>query len=303
MTTTLRIVSWNIEDLGRHLALPAASPRKPRAARKEMPPLAETVARLGNPDVLCLQEVRVRPGDELALRVLGERLPDYRAAWSVCDDPRNVTFRGGRMYGVITLVKRELASVALPRSTFDREGRLVFVELSDLSLCVGNVYAVNGTSKPYFDHDLGRVSGTRHELKRRFIEFLAADARALRDRGLALVLVGDWNVSRTELDTYPRLRTEEPHATARRAFNDDFIPGLELVDVFRHLNPEARRYTWFNRLTPPGKLDAARVDFALISASLLDRVVEADILDGEEFRAGSDHAPLTLTLRAPAQRK
>jgi exodeoxyribonuclease III len=299
MSGTLRIVSWNIEDLGRHLALPPASPRPPKPARKPMPPLAETVTRLGDPDILCLQEVRLRPQDDLALRALGERLPGYRAAWSLCDDPRNVTFRGGRMYGVVTLVKRDLASEALPRPGFDREGRLLMVELPALGLCVGNVYAVNGTSKPYFDHELGRVSGTRHELKRRFIESLAAHARSVKVRGLELVLVGDWNVSRTALDTFPRLRTEEPHATARRTFDEELIGGLELVDVFRHVNPEARRYTWFNRQAPPGKLDAARVDFALLSAPLLDRVVEADILDGPKHLAGSDHAPLSVTLRVP----
>lgn len=299
MSGTLRIVSWNIEDLGRHLALAPARPRPPPRPRKPMPPLAETVARLGDPDVLCLQEVRLRPHDEHALRALGEALPGYSAAYSLCDDPRNVTFRGGRMYGVLTLVKRALSAAPLPRAPFDREGRLVLTELPELRLCVGNVYAVNGTDKPYFDHDLGAFSGTRHELKRRFIVDLALRARAERDRGLDLVLVGDWNISRTALDTFPRLRTEEPHATARAAFNEAFIPGLDLVDVFRHRNPELRKYTWFNRVTPRGKLDAARVDFALLSASLLDRVVDADILDGSEHRAGSDHAPLSVTLRVP----
>ena len=202
------------------------------------------------------------------------------------------------MYGVVTLVKSDLASEAMPRPSFDREGRLLMVELPALGLCVGNVYAVNGTSKPYFDHDLGRVSGTRHELSGAHPVARRPRAGGARSRP-SLVLVGDWNVSRTALDTFPRLRTEEPHATARRAFDEELITGLELVDIFRHLNPEARRYTWFNRVVPPGKLDAARVDFALLSARLIDGVIEADILDGPEHRAGSDHAPLSVTLRVP----
>jgi exonuclease III len=70
-----------------------------------------------------------------------------------------------------------------------------------------------------------------------------------------------------------------------------------VVDVFRHLHPELRKYTWFNRRTPPGALDAARVDFALVSQTLLERVIDADILDEPEHRFGSDHAPHFVSLR------
>ena len=109
-------------------------------------------------------------------------------------------------------------------------------------------------------------------------------------------MIGDWNVSRTRLDTWPRLRTEEPHATARAAFNDRFIPALGLIDVFRALHPEERKYTWFNPRARAGRLDAARVDFALVSHSLAPYVAEADIDDSPEARDGSDHAPLWITL-------
>jgi len=68
------------------------------------------------------------------------------------------------------------------------------------------------------------------------------------------------------------------------------MPSLDLVDVYRELHPEARAYTWFARKRT---LDAARVDYFLISRSLLPRVVEAEIL---EDRRGSDHAPITLRL-------
>jgi exodeoxyribonuclease-3 len=222
-------------------------------------------------------------------------LPGYTCELSLCRDPRNVRFRGGRAYGVATYVHHELAA-AQHSLAWDLEGRVLITTLPAHGVAIVNVYAVNGTSKPYFDHELARIVGDRHAFKRRFNERLMEACAALRADGWSLVLIGDWNISRTKLDTYPRLRTEGPHALARELFNERFIPGLDLVDVFRELHPDARAYTWFSRAALPGKLDAARVDFALLSRSLLPRVVSAGILSEPAQRFGSDHAPLYVRL-------
>lgn len=279
---TITILSWNIERF---------------ATYAEPGVLAGFVELMGSPEVVCLQEVRVRPQDTADVAALKSALPGYTCEVSLARDPRNVTFRGGRMYGVATYVRAPLARSARAYDlAWEREGRVVVTELAEQGLAVVNVYAVNGTSKPYWDHELGRLEGDRHVWKRRFVERLAEECRALQARGLALVLIGDWNVSRAKIDTHPRLRTEEPHAMARAAFNESFMPALDVVDVFRELHPDAKKYTWFNRRAK--KLDAARVDFALVSRSLLPRVVEADIDERPEARLASDHAPLWVTLGA-----
>jgi exodeoxyribonuclease-3 len=79
-------------------------------------------------------------------------------------------------------------------------------------------------------------------------------------------------------------------------FNETLMPGLDVVDAFRCLHPEDRSYTWFNRLAPEGKLDAARVDFALVASSLLPKVKRASILQEPTERFHSDHAPVELVL-------
>jgi exodeoxyribonuclease III len=265
----MRVVSWNCENAARYLA------RWPHI-----------LSALGDPDVLCLQETRIRWRD--ADRVAEMRsIPGYDAALACADDPRNVTFRGGRAYGVATLVREDLeGTFATP--SWDREGRVLYARVGDAWIV--NVYAVNGTDKPYWDHDLGAPRGTRHEYKRRFVARLGEDLRRLDGD---LVAIGDWNISRTERDIHPRLRTAAPHALARAAFNDVFLPSLDLADAWRERNPEARRYTWFLRGVPPGR-DAARVDYALVRRAMLDRVTEAEILDDPPLRFGSDHAPITL---------
>src|SRR5918912_1139401 len=125
----MKLVSWNIENALRPLAA-----------------LPSIVEELGTPDVLCLQELRIRRQDEDAIRALEGALTGYRCHYSLARDARNVTFRGGRMYGVATFVRgRWRAEVP----AWDLEGRVVVVRKAGLA--VVNVYAVNGTAKPYFD--------------------------------------------------------------------------------------------------------------------------------------------------------
>jgi exodeoxyribonuclease-3 len=113
--------------------------------------------------------------------------------------------------------------------------------------------------------------------------------RELRRHG-GVIVAGDWNVSRSAQDTYPRLRTEAPHAKARAELNAR-IAADGFVDIWRERHPATRAYTWFNRRSRG--LDAARVDYVLVSEDLVSRVRGADILDPLPF---SDHAPITCEL-------
>ena len=300
-TRELTIVSFNVENLARYLRAPGQTPSRRRGATTAAmvaPPTLETVVtELGCPDVLCLQEIGIRPQDGALVANARAALPGYDCQLALNRDPQNARFRGGRAYGVATYLRGELPADHV-RLDWDREGRVLVTRLAREPIAIVNVYAVNGTSRPYFDHELGAIDGDRHTFKRHFNRRLMAACGELCAQGLELVLIGDWNISRTALDTFPRLRTEEPHALARRLFNEEFIPGLQVVDVFRHLHPDSRKYSWFARGGRPGRLDAARVDFALLSATLLPRVRSADILDDEAMRFGSDHAPLRVVLRA-----
>src|SRR5687767_9525894 len=148
---------------------------------------------LGAPDVLCLQELRIRRQDAEAIGALEAALPGYRCYHSLCRDARNVTFRGGRMYGVATFVRGNWRA-EVPE--WDLEGRVILVRAPGLAIV--NVYAVNGTAKPWFDAT-GRVAGDRHALKRRFQASVMDLGHELRHDG-GVIMAGDWNVSRTAQD-------------------------------------------------------------------------------------------------------
>lgn len=260
----LKIIAWNVETLARRL-----------------PELPAITRALGDPDVLCLQEVRIRERDRDDVAALERALPGYRCFHSLARDPHNVTYRGGRAYGVATYVKGR-ASGAVP--AWDREGRVVVVNRGQTAIV--NVYAVNGTSKPYFD-EAGKPSGDRHAFKRALQRRIFELGRELGPR---VVMAGDWNVSRSKLDTHPRLRTEPPHAQARAEL-EALLDQTGFVDIWRARNPDATGYTWFN---PRARwLDAARVDYVLVSKALVPQVRDAAICDKQPW---SDHRPISLTL-------
>jgi exonuclease III len=218
----MKVISWNVENAMRCLGS-----------------LPEIVEQLGSPDVLCLQELRIRSIDQSDIRRLVEAIPGYRCHYALARDPRNVTFRGGRMYGVATFLKGRWRA---DQPYWDREGRLVVVRRRKLAIL--NVYAVNGTANPYFD-EAGQIVGNRHTFKRRFQQQVISLGRELQDLG-GVIMAGDWNVSPTAQDTYPRLRIEAPHARARAEFNAQ-VAQAGFVDVWRQRHPFERVYAWFNR--------------------------------------------------------
>ena len=273
----MRIVSWNIEHWSRWLT---------DFRERERRHLVED---LGVPDVLCLQELEMRESDTENIERAHSELRGYDCFLSLPRDRFNVTYRGGRAYGVATYVLKPLkANGHVP--DWDREGRVVITTVNGITIV--NVYLVNGTNRPWFDPETGEQLGDRHAFKRALQKLVLDEAAKLGD----VVVIGDFNVSRSKLDVHPRLRTEEPHATARAQLNDR-IEELGFVDVFRALHPTAKKYSWFARgAAARGRVDGARVDYALVSKDLAARVTEADIDESRANTVGTDHAPLWIAL-------
>lgn len=273
----MRIVSWNIEHWSRWLG---------DARERDRRHLVED---LGAPDVLCLQELEMRASDVENVERAKNALRGYDCFLSLPRDRFNVTYRGGRAYGVATYVRSTLrATGRVP--DWDREGRVVIADVAGIAIV--NVYLVNGTSRPWFDPETGDRAGDRHAFKRALQRLVLDEAARLGDA----VVIGDFNVSQSKMDVHPRLRTEVPHARARAALVER-IAELGFVDAFRALHPQARKYTWFARgAAARGVLDGARVDYALVSPSLAPRVTAADIEEDRANTVGTDHAPLWIEI-------
>ena len=100
------------------------------------------------------------------------------------------------------------------------------------------------------------------------------------------IFAGDYNVVLNPLqDTRNYLHVNNPHAM--NELNSQ-ISSLNLIDIWRDLNPDAKTYTWqkFNQNK------WARLDYFLISSSLLPFVQKADVVPS----FCSDHSGISLDI-------
>lgn len=224
--------------------------------------LAEFIQR-EQPDVLCLQEIKAAI----------DQLP----AWMVEVDGYWCYWHGAKGYSGVALLIRKEAVPERPTFShpdFDHEHRIVTTGI--LGVTAASVYVPNG--------------GKDYAAKLRFLESLDAWAARLAAAGERLVLCGDINVARTDLDVHPKER--KANAIGQRPDERELVERLisrDLVDVHRSLSPDdPELFTWW---APWRNLRARnigwRIDMILASRALAARSCAAQ----REF-GSSDHAPL-----------
>jgi exodeoxyribonuclease III len=219
------------------------------------------------PDVVCLQELKAEPAQ------VPERckLEDYHAYW-----------HGHRGYSGVSLHIRKGtfdSEPAFSHPEFDMETRIVQVDLGKLVLA--SVYVPNG--------------GKDYQAKIVFMQRLAAWTRALHDAGREIVLCGDMNITRTEIDVHPRER--KPGIIGQRPEERELFAELlgdHLVDVGRTLDPENENmYTWWAPWRNMRQRNIGwRLDYVLASKSMAERAQSCAVLAAF---GTSDHAPVMMT--------
>jgi len=229
--------------------------------------LCEWVAR-DRPDVICLQEIKATPDQVPAIQ--GE-LEDYWCYW-----------HGRRAYSGVGLhIRKELCSTKPTHlyPAFDVENRVITIQLGEIT--VASVYVPNG--------------GRDFPAKLRFLKELEDWVAEFRARASPLVVCGDLNVARGEMDVHPKER--KPDAIGQLPEERELLERIishGLVDVCRALDPSNESlFTWWapwrnHRLRNIGW----RLDYLLASQSLFDRVVSCKVLTEV---GTSDHAPVMAT--------
>jgi len=255
------------------------------------------------PEFLCLQEVKLLPTDKgllararTAAAADKDDGPEYTMYSTLPAIAKRAT-QNRRMYGVITYVRNDVArQITTARGVdWDDEGRLLILEMRRFALI--NLYAVNGTDAQYIVRTTGETTGqTRHQRKRQFNRLLKQECLDLSARGHEICIVGDINISRTKIDSVPRLRSSENHALARKEFNELFLPETGLVDAWRRRHGEdARGYTWYARGAKV-RTDCARVDMILVSEGLYQRTREVEIEEWGGEACRSDHTLMWIQI-------
>ena len=113
---------------------------------------------------------------------------------------------------------------------------------------------------------------------------------------LPVIICGDLNVAHTSID----LANPKSNYNKSAGYTQDEIDGLEahlaagFVDTWRHFNPEAIKYTYWNYMfNARANNKGWRIDYFLVSDSILDKVEKAEIYN-EYF--GSDHCPVSISV-------
>jgi exodeoxyribonuclease-3 len=228
--------------------------------------LCEWLAR-DRPDVVCLQELKAE------VEQIPEecKLEDYYVYW-----------HGYRAYSGVSLhIRKGLfnGEPAFSHPEFDVESRIVQAEYGKLVLA--SVYVPNG-SKDY-------------EAKLGFVRKLAAWTAQVYREGRELILCGDINITRSDMDVHPKQR--KPGVIGQRPEERELLQSLlgdHLVDVGRALDPDnAALFTWWAPWRNLRQRNIGwRIDYILASPSIAQRATACVVLTDV---GTSDHAPVVMT--------
>jgi exodeoxyribonuclease-3 len=220
------------------------------------------------PDVVCLQELKAS-SDQVPTALC--EMEGYWCYW-----------HGGPGYSGVGLhVKKDGAPErpAFSHPPFDHEHRIAVVTVGGVT--IASVYVPNG--------------GKDFPAKMRFLEALEHYAAAFRAAGPPLVLCGDLNVARTDMDVHPKERKAGAigQRPEERALLERII-GEGLVDVGRAVDPDNDGlFTWWAPWRNLRQRNIGwRLDYVLASESLAARVIACPV---QRDVGTSDHAPVMAT--------
>jgi exonuclease III len=103
-----------------------------------------------------------------------------------------------------------------------------------------------------------------------------------------LIMAGDFNTALCEYDKYGTFNNPSIFANNLNTLMED----LDLMDVWRVLNPETRRYTW--RSLTRNRIKQSRLDYIVIPTSLLYKINNVEIRNS----LYSDHNPVSMSIEA-----
>lgn len=222
------------------------------------------------PDVLCLQEIRTQQEPII--------FDEYYHFWNHCE-------RDGYA-GTATLIKKKPlnAVCGCNEAEDDAEGRALTVE-TDFCYIV-NAYVPNS-----------QQNLMRHEFRMAWDEQFREFVCGLKEEK-PVIICGDFNVARTELDIYPenmrQYWAEQGYASDERS-NFETLLECGFTDVFRYLHPADRSYTWWsNRLNKRKQNRGWRLDYFLVDDELLPNIIG---IEHHHSILGSDHCPIALEVR------
>jgi exodeoxyribonuclease III len=243
------------------------------------------------PDIVCLQELKCEQNKfpESKLKEAG-----YNAIW-----------KGQKSWnGVAILAKSGIKELRNDLPGEDEEfTHSRYIEAFIDGIVIGCIYLPNGNPWP----------GPKFDYKLRWFQRLAEHAQDLVNRDLPVILIGDYNVMPTDLDTYKPekyLKNALFRPETKKAYQE--LVGQGWTDAIRTLYPNEPVYTFWDYMRNAYERNAGlRLDHFLLNKKIAGRLADAQVdkhVRGWEH--ASDHAPVWIQLAdesdeqpAPAKKK
>lgn len=222
-------------------------------------------------DVLCVQETKAQEHqlDE------SHRPSGYHTYFF---DAEKKGYSGVAIY---SRVKPDQVHYGLGWPLADHEGRYIRADFGDLSVI--SLYLPSGTS-----------GDERQQVKFAFMDHYEKLLHEQLHDQRQFIICGDWNIVHKEIDikNFKSNQKSSGCLPEERAWLDKLFEQWGWVDAFRVVNQEPHQYTWWSQRGRAWDNNVGwRIDYQVISPSLRDKVIGAEIYRGQKF---SDHAPLTI---------
>jgi len=222
-----------------------------------------------NPDVLCLQEIKMEQGQA------EPGLEGYHEFY------HSAVKKGYSGTAVLTKTEPLAVTRGIGIERHDQEGRVITAEFDAFYLVC--CYTPNS------QRELARLD-YRMEWEADFRAYIQA-----LDEKKPVVLCGDLNVAHQEIDLKnPRTNRRNAGFTDEERGEMTKFLSAGFADSFRALYPEAVLYTWWSYMgTARARNVGWRIDYFIVSERLMPKVRDAGAYN--EI-LGSDHCPVFLEL-------
>ncbi|RZJ52920.1 MAG: exodeoxyribonuclease III [Flavobacterium sp.] len=224
-----------------------------------------------NPDIICLQETKAMQ-EQVAVQQIEDAGYPYHYWFSAQK----------KGYGGVAIFSKHKPNNIVYGTgieSMDFEGRNIRLDFDDFS--VMSLYLPSGTNL------------ARHEFKFQYMTEFYNYIHDLKQEIPNLIICGDFNICHTAIDIHDPVRNAKVSGFLpnERAWLDTFFEN-GFIDSFRHFNKDPHNYTWWsNFANARGNNKGWRIDYAMVSETMRDRLTRALILPEAKH---SDHCPILV---------